>query len=430
MPLSNDDPLAAPPAYPPVSTPGAAPPSHDSGTGRRLRTLVGGLVLMLLAGFAVVQILHMRHDRRLTAEAIRHAAAPPPVDVVTAGIRAAAGALVLPGEAAAWHESTIYARVSGYVGGWSADIGDHVKRGQQLATIETPELDADLAAAKAKLRVADAKVALRTAEAEFAETTYVRWRDSPKGVVSEQEREDKKAQDQSAKAQLVAARAEVNSDQAELDRLKAFEQFKTVTAPYDGTITERRIDIGNLVSAGSSAQTTLLYRMAQVDPVRVFVDIPQSAASDLMKTGIAVEITAHDLAGRHISGKVTRTSEAIDPKARTFRAEIDLPNPDLALVPGMYVEASFALGNSGTVQVPASALSFLSDGPHVALLSAGQKVHFAKVVIARDDGSVVELRSGVAAGDKVILNISNQITEGNAVSVTAIDGKAPAAGSP
>lgn len=430
MPLSNDDPLAAPPAYPPVSTPGAAPPSHDSGTGRRLRTLVGGLVLMLLAGFAVVQILHMRHDRRLTAEAIRHAAAPPPVDVVTAGIRAAAGALVLPGETAAWHESTIYARVSGYVGGWSADIGDHVKRGQQLATIETPELDADLAAAKAKLRVADAKVALRTAEAEFAETTYVRWRDSPKGVVSEQEREDKKAQDQSAKAQLVAARAEVNSDQAELDRLKAFEQFKTVTAPYDGTITERRIDIGNLVSAGSSAQTTLLYRMAQVDPVRVFVDIPQSAASDLMKTGIAVEITAHDLAGRHISGKVTRTSEAIDPKARTFRAEIDLPNPDLALVPGMYVEASFALGNSGTVQVPASALSFLSDGPHVALLSAGQKVHFAKVVIARDDGSVVELRSGVAAGDKVILNISNQITEGNAVSVTAIDGKAPAAGSP
>jgi len=430
LPLSNDDPLAAPPAYPPVSTPGAAPPSHDSGTGRRLRTLVGGLVLMLLAGFAVVQILHMRHDRRLTAEAIRHAAAPPPVDVVTAGIRAAAGALVLPGETAAWHESTIYARVSGYVGGWSADIGDHVKRGQQLATIETPELDADLAAAKAKLRVADAKVALRTAEAEFAETTYVRWRDSPKGVVSEQEREDKKAQDQSAKAQLVAARAEVNSDQAELDRLKAFEQFKTVTAPYDGTITERRIDIGNLVSAGSSAQTTLLYRMAQVDPVRVFVDIPQSAASDLMKTGIAVEITAHDLAGRHISGKVTRTSEAIDPKARTFRAEIDLPNPDLALVPGMYVEASFALGNSGTVQVPASALSFLSDGPHVALLSAGQKVHFAKVVIARDDGSVVELRSGVAAGDKVILNISNQITEGNAVSVTAIDGKAPAAGSP
>jgi len=430
LPLSNDDPLAAPPAYPPVSAPGAAPPSHDSGTGRRLRTLVGGLVLMLLAGFAVVQILHMRHDRRLTAEAIRHAAAPPPVDVVTAGIRAAAGALVLPGETAAWHESTIYARVSGYVGGWSADIGDHVKRGQQLATIETPELDADLAAAKAKLRVADAKVALRTAEAEFAETTYVRWRDSPKGVVSEQEREDKKAQDQSAKAQLVAARAEVNSDQAELDRLKAFEQFKTVTAPYDGTITERRIDIGNLVSAGSSAQTTLLYRMAQVDPVRVFVDIPQSAASDLMKTGIAVEITAHDLAGRHISGKVTRTSEAIDPKARTFRAEIDLPNPDLALVPGMYVEASFALGNSGTVQVPASALSFLSDGPHVALLSAGQKVHFAKVVIARDDGSVVELRSGVAAGDKVILNISNQITEGNAVSVTAIDGKAPAAGSP
>jgi RND family efflux transporter MFP subunit len=432
LPLSNDDPLATPPAYPPLRPPGVTPPAHAPGTGRRLRIMVGGLALLLLVGFAVVQTLHVRHDRRLTAEAIRQAAAPPPVELVTAGNRAAARALVLPGETAAWYESTIYGRVNGYVGGWSADIGDHVKRGQVLATIETPELDADLAAAKAKLRAADAKVALRQAEAAFAETTDARWRDSPPGVVSEQEREDKKAQDQSAKAQLVAAQAEVNLAQAEFDRLNAFEQFKKVTAPYAGTITERRIDIGNLVSAGSSSQTTLLYRMAQVDPVRVFVDIPQSAATDLMKTGVAVEITSHDLAGRHISGKVTRTSEAIDPKARTFRAEIDLPNPDLALVPGMYVEASFALENSGTVQVPASALSFRSDGPHVALLTAGQKVHFARVAIARDDGSVIELGSGVAAGDKVILNVSNQINEGDAVSVTAIDGKpvVPAAGSP
>jgi RND family efflux transporter MFP subunit len=406
---------------------GPGPLQVAPGTPRRLRIMVGGLALVLAAGFVIVEALHISSERRLAADSIRQAAAATPVEVVTARRVPAGRPLTLPGETAAWYESVIYARVNGYVRGWSADIGDHVQKGQVLATIETPELDAALAAAKAKLRAAEAQVNLREAEANFAETTYTRWRDSPKGVVSEQEREDKKALYASAQANLAAAHAEVNVDQSEVDRLNSFVEFKQVTAPYGGTITERRIDIGNLVSAGSSAQTTPLYRMSKADPIRVFVEVPQSAATDLMKAGTPAEVTANDLAGRHFKGQVSRTAEAIDPKSRTFRAEIDLPNPDLALLPGMYVQVAFELANNNTVQVPASAMVFRPDGPHVAVVDKDERVHFAAVAIARDDGSVIELSSGVAEGDKVVLNISNQIGEGDKATVAAIDGK-PAAG--
>lgn len=388
------------------------------GTGRRLKFMVGGLILVLLVGFLVMRTARWHHDGALSDEALKDAAAPMPVEVVTARSPKNGQALTLPGETAAWYESTIYARVNGYVGTWTADIGDHVKKGQVLATIETPELDADLLAAKAKLRAGEAEVNRRQAEAEFAETTYQRWHDSPKGVVSEQEREDKKAQFASAKANLEASKAQSAVAQAEVDRLNSFQQFKQVAAPYDGTITERRIDIGNL-----STQTTPLYKMAKDDPIRVFVDVPQSAAADLMKDGTTVDVATTDAAARHFQGKITRTSQAIDPKARTFRAEIDLPNPTLALLPGMYVETAFQLAAAGSVQVPASAMMFRSDGPHVAVVGADQKVHFAAVTIARDDGSLIELGTGVKEGDKVVLNISNQAADGETVHVTAVDGK-------
>lgn len=388
------------------------------GTGRRLKLMVGGLIAVLLVGFLIVRTARWHHDGQLSDAALKDASAPMPVEVVTAHPAKGGAPLTLPGETAAWYESTIYARVNGYVGTWTADIGDHVKKGQVLATIETPELDADLLAAKAKLRAGDADVNRRQAEADFAETTYARWRDSPKGVVSEQEREDKKSQFVSAKANLEASKAQVAVAQAEVDRLNSFQQFKQVTAPYAGTITQRQIDIGNL-----STQTTPLYRMAKDDPIRVFVEVPQSAATDLMKDGVKVDIATNEETPRHFSGQITRTSQAIDPKARTFRAEIDLPNPDLALLPGMYVETAFQLAAAGAAQVPASAMMFRSDGPHVAIVGADQKVHFTPVTIARDNGSMIELGTGVKDGDKVILNISNQAADGDAVRVTAVDGK-------
>ena len=326
--------------------------------------------------------------------------------------------LVLPGQTAAWYESTIYARVNGYVANWLVDIGDHVKKGQLLATIETPELDAELAAARAALKASQAQVTAREAEAEFAETTNERWRDSPKGVVSEQERESKKADYNAAKARLYAAKAQVALDQSRVDQYSALAAFKQVRAPFDGIITERKIDVGNLVTAGSTSATTPLYRMTQNDPLRVFVDVPQSAADELMKRGVPAQIRATGSAGAVFSGKIARSAEAINPQARTMRVEVDLPNPDNALVPGMYVNVAFQLPARGEVEVPAAALIFRARGPEVARVGSDGKVQFVKVTIARDDGSQVELGPGVAPGDRLVLNISSQIGAGEVVAVS------------
>ncbi len=399
-------------------------PSND--TGRRLQRAAVAVAIVLLLAFLIMHFTKSRAEHDLTHETTAAAGSLPAVDVVVVRNAAGAGTLTLPGETAAWYQSTIYARVSGYVAKWYVDIGDRVKAGQILATIDTPELDAELLAARAKLQVAQAQVKVKQADVEFATSTYARWRDSPKGVVSEQEREDKKAGNATAAAQLEAARAQVNLDQADVDRLTAFEQFKRVTAPYAGTIVERRIDIGNLVTAGSSSSTTSLYRMAQDDPIRVFVDVPQSAAADLMKVGVRAQISTNDSSGQTITGTIARTSDAIDPKARTFRAELDIPNPDRRLVSGLYVQVGFQLQNGGMNQVPAAALVFSAGGPKVAVVGSDGTVRYRPVTIGRDDGDKVELSSGVSDGERLVLNISNQIAEGTKVRVSGDNGNGAA----
>jgi RND family efflux transporter MFP subunit len=398
-------------------------PSNNTGNhtgndaGRRLQRVAIAVAVVLFIAFLgeFLVRLHARHV--LAGETQTSAAVVPTVDIVTVRDDTGNGALSLPGETAAWYESTIYARVDGYVGKWYVDIGDHVKAGQQMASIDTPELDAQLVAARAKLQAAEAQVKVSEANASFAGSTYARWRDSPKGVVSEQEREDKKAGNDSAAAQLQAAHAQVALDEADVSRLSAFEQFKRVTAPYDGTVVERRIDIGNLVTAGSSGNTTPLYRISQDDPIRVFVDVPQSAAPELMKAGVPAQIRIADSSAAPVTGKITRTSDAVNPMARTFRAEIDIPNPQHQLVPGLYVQVAFQLNNAGMYQVPAASLTFTPSGPKVAVVTANNQVQFRPVTIGRDDGDHVELSSGVAAGDRLVLNISNQIGDGQHVEV-------------
>jgi RND family efflux transporter MFP subunit len=384
---------------------------------RRMKRLAVAVFLVFLTAFVAVEAARLVSTRSLARETAALAAAPAVVDVTV--VRPAAGGpgLTLPGETHAWYESTIYARVTGYVAKWNVDIGDHVSKGQVLAEIETPELDAQLAAAQAKLKATQADVQVREAEAEFARTTYARWREAPKGVVSEQEREDKKAEFDSAVARLAAARAHVALDRADADRYAAFEKFKRVTAPYDGTIIERRIDIGNLVNAGSSSGTMPLYRMAQDDPMRVWVDVPQAAAGDLMKVGVPVGIVTNQVPSRRFEGRIARTARAINSQARTFRVEIDVPNSHGALVSGMYVQAAFTLPADGLLQVPAAALSFRAAGPRVAVVGADGSVRLRSVSIARDDGGTVLLATGVAPGEKVVLNLSSQVSEGQKVVV-------------
>lgn len=396
----------------PVST------TFSPGTGRKIKFSAATAAVVLLVGYLVVHFLRASGESQLQEVSKTESSRRPPVNVIVARSSGETRPLTLPGETAAWYESTLYARVTGYVAKWFVDIGDHVRQGQILATIETPELDADLAAARAELTAAEAQVKVRAAEAEFANSTNERWRDSPKGVVSDQEREAKRADYDSAVAKLNAARAQVALDRARVDRFTALTQFKQVTAPFDGTVTERRVDIGNLVTAGSTNGNTLLYRLSQENPMRVFVDVPQSASGELMKEGIQVQIAASSIPGRTFGGEITRTAKSINPQARTLRVEVDIQNADQALVPGMYVEVAFALKSTNLVQVPAAALVFRSSGPQVAVVNDVGKVSFRKVTIARDDGNMVELGSGLSPGDKVALNISSQIGDGDTVAVT------------
>jgi RND family efflux transporter MFP subunit len=236
-------------------------------------------------------------------------------------------------------------------------------------------------------------------------------------VVSEQERESKKADYESAVARLYTANAQVSLDKSKVDQYTALTEFKEVKAPFDGTVTERKIDVGNLVTAGSGSTTTPLYRMAQTDPLRVFVEVPQSAAGELMNSGVPVEIRAPGAVGDVFAGKIARSAESINPQARTMRVEVDMPNANHALVPGMYVNVAFSLPPRGRVEVPAATLIFRSSGTQVADVDDQGKIRFESVSIARDNGSLVELSSGVKPGDRLVLNISSQIAAGQTVAV-------------
>lgn len=412
------------------STAHAASTASDAEAGARVKRVATVVVVALVLGFVSVRGVRFFAERSLAKATERALSEPQLVDLVEAKPVRSGEPLTLPGQTAAWYTATIYSRVNGYVGKWLVDIGDHVRRGQLLATIETPELDAELAAARAQLQASEAQVVARTSEAEFARTTNERWRDSPQGVVSEQEREAKRADYESSVARLKAAGAQVVLDRARVDQYAALAEFKRVVAPFGGVIAERHIDIGNLVTAGSTTATTALYVMTQNDPIRVFVDVPQNVATELMGATQKAEILTEPPGNLRVAATVARTAGAINPQARTLRVEVDVPNTPQRLMPGMYVKVAFSLAPKGLVQVPAAVLAFRSDGPQVAKVDATGRIHFSKVMIARDDGNVVELASGAAPGDRLALNISSQVRDGDVVKISAgaATPAAPAAG--
>lgn len=210
-------------------------------------------------------------------------------------------------------------------------------------------------------------------------------------------------------------------DQAKVDGLMTLTQFKNVTAPFDGIITDRRVDPGDLVTAGSSANTSPLFVIQQTDRIRIFSRVPQGVAERLT-IGSPVKVMTADGSGRAYEGKIVRTTGSVDPHARTMLVEVVLPNKDYALSPGMYVRAEFEVAQSKSVVVPAAAISFRGKGAQVAVIEDG-RVAFKNVSIATDDGDSVELASGIKVGDHVALNINNQISDGDKVEVNS-SGKA------
>jgi len=392
----------------------------ESGYGKNTARWIGLLAIIFVLGLATAFIatsdIRAKEAFELQQKTREKASTLPLVDVALVKPGLTYKKLVLPGETAAWFTTAIYSRVSGYLANWNVDIGDRVRKGDVLATIDTPDLDSQLDAAKAQLKAAQADVKVKEADANFARSSYDRWRDSPKGVVSDQEREAKKAADESGTAQLNAAIAKVAVDQAKLDGLTTLTEFKNVTAPFDGVITDRRVDPGDLVTAGSAGSSTPLFVIQQSDRIRVFTNAPQGVASRL-SVGSDVRITTSDGTSRAFDGQITRMTGSLDPHARTMRVEVVLPNPHNALASGMYVRVELNVHQSNSVQVPASAVVFRSKGPQVAVVGSDGLVSFRDVSIINDDGEYIDLGSGVKAGEAVALNISNLISEGDKVAI-------------
>jgi RND family efflux transporter MFP subunit len=398
-------------------------------TGRLLVMAICGLAVVLLAGFAVAYGVRVDHDRHVKDDTDTAAGAVPVVEVVGVKPTADRYPLMLPGQTAGWYESPLYSRVDGYVGTWTSDIGDRVKQGDVLATIDTPELEQQLAAARAKAAASDAQIKVAESNVSIARLTYERWKNALQGEVSDQEREQKKADYDAANARLAAAQAQALLDQADVSRYTAMEGFRQLRAPYDGIITDRLCDIGDLVTAGSSANTKPLYSMAQYDKkIRVFVDVPQKAAADMVP-GLGAHVTSDLHPGRLFEGRIARSTMSINVQTRTQRTEVDIPNTDLALEPGMYVRVTFDLNQRGLLEVPAAAILYKPGGLQVAVIDANGKVDFRPITVAKDNGDSVELATGVQRGDRVALNISTAIVQGETVKAEQSD-SGPAVAAP
>jgi RND family efflux transporter MFP subunit len=307
--------------------------------------------------------------------------------------------LMLPGNITAILETTIYARANGYVAKWLVDIGDNVKTGQPLAELETPELDQQLAGAQNTLKQNQANF-------ELARVTAQRWQElANKQVVAKQENDERQGNYQ-------ASAAGVKASQAEVQRLTELQKFKHVTAPFDGKITSRKIDIGSLVSEGSGTAGTVLFTLAQTDPLRVFVDVPQADAP-LIEVGSEVKVLVNERANRDFTGKVTRTAGAIDPTSRTMRVEVQVPNHDGALFAGMYATVKFTLHDQASpIIIPSNVFVFRSNGTQVATVTKDNKIHWQPVEVGRDFGTYMEVLKGLDENTHVVVNPTDDLTEG------------------
>jgi RND family efflux transporter MFP subunit len=390
----------------------AAPPPRNL---RRI-ALIAVAVAIAIAVFGILQ--RRSHEAEVTQWT--HEQAIPTVAVITPRAGAATQRLVLPGTVQAWYEAPIYARVSGYLKNWYFDYGAHVKKGDVLAEIETPDLDAQLAAAQAKLNSARAIVKIREAEQQFAESTYQRWRESPKGVVSVQEQESKEADYNSAKARLNSAIAEVAADQGEVDRLLALESYKSLTAPFDGVVTARETDIGALINAGSGTgggSGPELFRVADLHMMRIYVQVPQQLSAGI-KAGLTAELHLPQYPDKTFKATVATTSSAINTNARTLLVELHADNPDGALQPGAYAQVDFEVpSNPHVVRIPTSALIFREQGMEVAMLGPDDKVELKPITLGRNLGTDVEVLTGLTLADRLINSPPDSLSTGDKVRV-------------
>jgi RND family efflux transporter MFP subunit len=392
-------------------------------SGSKIAVLLLVIAAIFVAAFFLGYIPHHRRDLQVIAEANVQNDALPDVSVVAVRKGSVMGDLVIPGNIQPVTEAPILARAEGFVKKRYVDIGDRVTSGQLLAEVEAPDLDQQVRQAQASLEQSQADLARASAALEqgkanesIAKVTATRWDNLVKrGAVSKQENDQYQAQYQAQAANVRAleravdaAKGNIAAMQAGVGRLTEMQGFLKVRAPFAGVVTTRNVDVGTLVNTGS----TMLFRIAQTNLLRTYLNVPQASAEDV-RVGQTASLATPELPERKFEGAVTRTANALDPASRTLLVEVQVPNPESKLMPGMYVDVDLHLPRKDPpLLLPSNTLSVRSGGTMVATLDSNDVVHFQRVVLGRDFGSDVEILSGLNAGVRVIANPNDAVQEG------------------
>jgi RND family efflux transporter MFP subunit len=369
---------------------------------RRAKFIVGGIVSVLLIGAVMVLVLRSFHAGALESSTTLHARRYVTTITPTAGDDGQP--LTLPGTLLGVIESTVYARSNGYVVRWVKDIGSTVNKGDLLAEITAPEIDQEFAQAVSARDQA-------AASASLAKSTADRWQAlRQRDAVTQQDLDERLSTYNQAAANLAAA-------EANMGRLRKLQGFNQVVAPFEGVVTRRNIDVGDLVNAGNGGTGQALFAVAQVDPLRLYVYVPQVYAHQI-KIGDPVTVTLAERAGEQYRGTIARTARAIDTATRTMQVEIRVPNPSNVLITGSYVQVRLPINaDAQALVVPTNVLLFRPDGTRVAVVDAGGKVHLTTVKLGTDFGTSVEVLSGLNAGDRIVLNPADSLTDGDVVTL-------------
>ncbi|MGA2247466.1 MAG: efflux RND transporter periplasmic adaptor subunit [Verrucomicrobiota bacterium] len=378
-------------------------PPSASAPPIQLRRILNIAIVLVAIGLVVGLVPRWFSRQKLLAET--RVDAVPTVSVVVPTQAQAEFGTPLPADVQPFVEAAIHARASGYLKSWFVDIGDHVTNNQALAEIDTPELDEQLAQLKAEL---DQAIASR----DLAKITADRWIDLLKTAsVSEQETAEKKSD-------YILKQANVEAARANLQRLEDLKRFDRVTAPFDGVVTARNTDIGQLIAAGSGGE---LFRLAQTNPLRVYVRVPQSLTHAVIP-GQKATLTFQEMPGREFEALVTRTSGAVDPSSRTLQVELQVPNPRGDILSGTYAQVRFNESAAANVlTLSDNTLIFRAQGMQVAVLGSDNKVQLRSIKLGRDFGNTVEVLSGLDATDHVIMNPPDGIAEGMPVRLAATE---------
>jgi len=371
------------------------------------------VVLVLLGAFTLLQ----RRSQYQALAKETEVLAIPTVAVIHPSTETSDEGLVLPGSMQAYVESPIYARTNGYLNKWYRDIGSRVRKGELLADIDTPEVDQQLIQAKADLETAKAN-------ANLSRITAARYEELIKTDGVSKQEVDNAQGDYSAKQAIVA------SSLANVHRLEELESFKHIYAPFSGVITRRNVDTGTLINAGNGGSSQQLFALAQTDPIRVYVNVPESAAPSI-RSGMVTRLELTQFPGRKIEGKVVRTAESIDPASRTLLTEIDVPNKSGELLPGGYAQVHLAVQIAGErLQVPVNALLFRSEGLRAVVVDANHHVHLQPLTIGRDYGVTLEVLQGLHSSDWIVINPADSLDDGQQVNVKEIPVKSAAPAAP